>query len=68
MLFLKIIPFAIEDVLSTVNEPYSLLIIPDFFEEKVSFDNTYVKIEVEPEMHLEIQPPIGIQLKLIKMI
>ena len=48
--------FAIEDVLSAVNEPYSLLIIPDFFEEKVSFDNTYVKIEVEPEMHLEIQP------------
>lgn len=48
--------FAIEDVLSAVNEPYSLLIIPDFFKDKVSFDNTYVKIEVEPEMHLKIQP------------
>ncbi len=48
--------FAIEDVLSAVNEPYGLLIIPEFFEEKVSFDNTYVKIEVEPEMHLKIQP------------
>ena len=48
--------FTIDDVLSAINESYSLLIIPDFFEEKVSFDNTYVKLEVEPEMHLEIQP------------